>query len=296
MKKEIIVSFILVALLIPLSTAGLFDWFKKNIDLAPSQPTDVRIEVGNVGPSITSISSIPAVDLNSAPSSTAVAFTFSASDPNGVSDLNDASASANFTKLGEELRSSACSFLSQTGNERTYSCSINMQYYDSAGTWTVSVSIKDQANLMGSSSSTFNVNLLRSISISPATINFPTVVQGAANIISSVNTQVTNNGNFVVPTNGGLSITANNLIGESTSTENIPASNFRAAGSSESSTVCTTGDALVASTSAEITNINLPRGASGNTEDIAYCLTLVPSSISSQFYSATGGNAWTISI
>ena len=283
-------------MILPFATAGIADWFKKNVRLAPSQSTDVRIEVGNVAPSITSISPISPVSLNPAPSTTNVLFTFTATDPNDVTDLNDASASSSFTKTGEPTRTGSCVFLSQTGTERTYQCTVTMQYFDAPGTWDVAVSIQDSAGLTGTSSSTFSVNLLTDITISPTIVNFPTVVQGASNVISSSPTTVTNRGNFQAPP-GTLSITAFDLAGETLPAELIPATNLRAAGSSGAAVVCSTGNALSNNVITPITSVNLPRGPSGsNTETIAYCLTLVPSAISSQFYSATGASGWIMTI
>ncbi len=297
MRKEAILI-ILLALTMPLVSAGFFDWVKERIQLAPSQPTDVRVQVGNAAPTIVAISVISPVFLSPAPLTTSVVFTFTAQDKNGASDLKDATASANFNRVGETTRTATCVFQSQLGKQRTYQCTVNMQYYDKAGTWNVAVSIQDQAGLSASSSSTFTVNFLREISISPATISFPTVAPDDVNIISSSSTIVTNKGNFEVPADGNLKATSFDLQGETTSSEIIPASNFKISGSSGSGTVCTTGGTLmIDSVSTSITAAALPRGPSGsNTESLTYCITLVPSLISTQFYSATGGRAWVIGI
>lgn len=295
MKKEAIILALLI-ISFPLVSASLLDWFK-DIMKSPSQDTEIKVRIGNVAPVITNIQSILDVDLNPSPSTTDVIFTFSARDKNSVNDLNDATASAQFTKSGETTRTGSCTFQSQTGNERTYQCTIAMQYYDGAGTWNAEVSIQDQAGLTGTDSSAFQVNQLKAISISPTTINFPTVSQGDIDVISSQNTIITNNGNFVVPLDGQLSITAHNLIGEDNPIENIPAGNFKASGSSGAGNVCTIGgNTLVDNSQVDLTNLNLGRGLSKNTEDITYCLTLVPTAISTQFYSAIGGNRWTIGI
>lgn len=295
MKKEAILI-ILLAFTMPLVSAGLFDWIKEKVQLAPSQPTDVRVQVGNAAPTIQSISAIPAVSLSPSPSITSVTFTFTARDKNGASDLNDAAASANFNKLGETTRTAVCSFLSQLGKEKTYQCIVDMQHYDDAGTWNVEVSINDQAGLTASSTSTFSVNLLKDISISPVTISFPAVEPEQTEVISSISTTITNNGNFEVPLDGSIKITSFDLLGETIPTEIIPASNFRASGSSESAAVCTTGTGLIDSAAISIT-ANLPRGPSGsNTESLTYCITSIPADVSTQFYSATGGSAWIIGI
>ncbi len=298
MKKEIILI-IFLALVMPLVSAGLFDWLKEKVQLAPAQPTDVRVQVRNIAPTIENINSIPAVNLNPAPSTTSVIFTFTARDRNSAADLNDATASANFSKIGEQTRTSPCTFQSQPNSrEKIYQCTVNMQYYDDAGTWSIGVNVQDQGGLVAaSSSSTFTVNLLRDITLSQATINFPSVAPEDVDIISTIPTTIANNGNFEVPVDGNIRITAFDLQGETTLSEIIPASNFRATGNSGIATVCSTGTPLVDSIAVSIPSTILPRGPAGsNTEDITNCITLVPIGISNQFYSATGGRAWIIGI
>jgi hypothetical protein len=299
MKRGIFIITIIAVLGISLVSAGFFDYFR-DIDLSPSADTDVSVTVGNVAPVIVSVESISAVDLTPA-STTDVTFTFVASDPNGVSDLDDSSATAEFTFGSEPTRSDTdgCSFVSEASGERTYTCTITMQSYDAPGSWTVTVGISNLTGPLTTTDSlnTVTLNLLRDISINPITIGFPTVIQGGTDIVSSATTTITNNGNFVVPTDGDFEITAYDLPGVTTPSDKIPAANFNAAGSSESD-VCggATTTTLADSTATVISSAALARGDTGNTEDIEYCITLVPAGIISQDYSTTGGTAWSLSI
>jgi len=298
MKRGIVVAVILIAFLIPFTSASIFDWFKKDVQMAPSANTDVRVGVGNVAPQIVSIDTIPNVNLIPA-SLTNVIFSFTARDSNGANDLNDATAAASFARAGEPTRTAtSCTRTSQVGKQRTYQCTVPMQYYDQAGLWTISVSINDQAGLNAQDSSTsFTLNLLRDIILSSNSISFPTLVQGDINTMSSQDTTITNNGNAVVPSNI-IQLTAHNLIGETTTSENIPASSFTSASTSLPD-ICTGGNALIDNSAITISSAALPRGPSGsNTGVIGYCLTLVPEGISSQYYSASlaGGTAWTITL
>ncbi len=295
MKKEAVLI-ILLALIMPFASAGIFDWFKEKVQLAPSQPADVRVQVRNSVPTIESISAIPAVNLNPSPSTTSVIFTFRAGDKNGAADLNDAAASANFNKAGELTRTASCILQTTIGKDKIYQCTVIMQYYDGAGTWNVGVSVQDQLAQTASSTSTFTVNLLKDISITPTTISFPSVEPEEINVVSSTSTIITNNGNFETPADGDIRITSFNLQGETSPLEIIPASNFRASGSAGTATVCTTGNSLADSIAIMI-SANLPRGISGsNTEGITYCIPSVPAAIGTQFYSAIGGRAWIIGI
>ncbi len=280
--------------LIPLASAGWFDWIFP--DLAPSDTTDVTVQVGNTPPTISAVQALPVINLL-AGTTVNVAVNFTASDANGAADLNDASALATLTQVGEPARSGGCIVEASTSAEKTYICTVTLQYYDASGVWTLNVSVADSASQNASDDSqTATVALLRDITITPANINFPTVAPGLTDILASVNTTVTNNGNFVVPSNGDLTITAFNLTGQVTPTENIPATSFTSVGSVDAATVCSTGTPLVENVATTIGSITLNRGATGNTEDIAHCLTLVPAGLSSQAYVAQGGQAWVISI
>ena len=264
------------------------------VQLAPSQPTQVRVGVGNANPTITNLQAIPNVNLNPSPSTTDVIFTFSARDPNGANDMIDSTASAQFTNPGEPTRTGTCSFLSSSGKEKTFQCTTTINYFDKSGSWTATVSIQDAQSATATDSSTFTINLLRDISINPSIINFPTVAPEQTNILSVDTTTITNNGNFEAPP-GSILATANDLIGETNPAETLPASIFKVAGSSTAD-VCGAGSSLLPSSPTTITSSTLPRGPSGsNTETLSYCLTLVPD-ITSQFYSATGGNSWVIAI
>ncbi len=288
----IILAILIVLLLITLYLTFLSP-FKKNIGLSPQ---DVSVIVGNVAPTIVSITPISNVILNSGTTKD-VTVIFTAEDLNGASDLNDATASVSFTKSGEATRTSVpitgCSAGAPSGNQKTYTCTVTMQYYDGFGTWNVQVSIQDQATSTTQLSSTFDVDQLFSTS-NTASISFGTVSPGQNDIISLTDTTITNNGNVI----GALKVLANNLKGVTNPLELIPASNFNAAGSSQAATVCTTGTALANALSTTITSSNLPRGQSGsNTETLRYCLD-VPGGISTQTYSTTapGGIQWAINL
>ena len=298
MKKRLVVIALLliISLIVPYVNAGFFDFFKK-LQKSPSQQTDITIQVGNVAPIILNVQSIPTVNLLQGTTKDVI-FNFTARDNNGVSDLNDASALAKFNKTGEPLRTGSCILVETVGSNKKYQCTVQMQYFDDNEEWSINVSIKDIAGLSGEDSTTsFTVALLKDISINPITTNFPVVDPGGTNIISSQDTEITNNGNFDAPLDGTLSVTSYNLTGLTNPSEFIPAINFNISGLSGKSTVCATGTNLSDETSVSIAGISLARGAVGNTENLTYCLTSVPI-ISSQSYSTTGigSQPWVIGI
>ncbi|KKR79506.1 MAG: hypothetical protein UU25_C0012G0003, partial [Microgenomates group bacterium GW2011_GWB1_40_9] len=244
----------------------------------------------NLPPTIVSV--IPTDPVSLIAGGTADIFVqFTAEDSNGASDLIEASAHASFTKTGEVQRDSvSCVGGAPSGNQITYTCSVPMEYYDAAGMWGVTVSVGDAAGAQATDSSkTFIVNLLQDILItSGSPINFGTVIPGTQVVAPVV--EVTNTGNY----EGTIDVTAYDLIGPAT----IFTENFRAAGSNEASSVCTTGDQLQSASATTITSTTLLRGdgiSKDNTETLSFCLD-VPSDIIPGTYTATGGNAWKISV
>ena len=290
-NKGIVIIIVIAAFLLTISLSQII--FEQTISFSPSQPTQVNVNVGNARPTITNLQAIPNVNLNPAPSTTNVLVTFTARDANGANDLVDATASAQFSNTGEPTRTGTCSLQSTAGKEKTYQCSVSMSYFDKSGTWTATVNVADTKSATAQSSSTLTVNLLRDISINPAIINFPSVAPGDVNIIPTDITIITNKGNCEAPP-GAILATAYDLIGETDSTQNLPAANFRIAGSSQAD-VCGQGNPLTHSSPTTVTTSALSRGSAGNTESLSYCLTSVPE-VSSQLYSATGGSSWIIAI
>ncbi|MEM3113370.1 MAG: hypothetical protein QXI33_03020 [Candidatus Pacearchaeota archaeon] len=248
----------------------------------------------NTAPTIVSINPIPNVNLN-AGTTTNVTVIFTAEDLNGASNLNDTTASVSFSKTGEATRTSVpvtgCSAGAPSGNQKTYTCIVTMQYYDAPGTWNAQVRVDDQESLTATSTSTFNVNTLFAESINPGSISFGTVSPGQ-NDVNSINTRITNIGNML----SNIKIISKNLIGNTNPLEQIHATNIKVGLSS--SNVCLTGDQLSDNVEVQITGIQIPKNdglSTNNFVDITYCMD-VPTGISAQAYSATSsqGNAWEI--
>ena len=106
LKIAAAITIIMVALFVAVS---LFKQQAYDVSLSPSQPTQVKVGVGNAAPTITNLAAIPNVNLNPSPSTTNVIVTFTARDANGANDLVDATASAQFTNAGEPTRTGTCS-------------------------------------------------------------------------------------------------------------------------------------------------------------------------------------------
>jgi len=280
-------------------SAGILDWFKNTISgRASQQSTNLTISVSGVNPAIIEyVSVIPNTDPAEFDNKT-ITFSVTMYDADGVSDLNDTSVSANFSKTDETARlSGTCSHLTDLdANRANYSCSINMWYWDGAGNWTINVRGRDLGNGSWSynTSSQFQYNLLRAMEISPLTLTWPAINPGADNQTSDNDpTTINNTGNY----NESVEVNAINLLGESDPSYKIYAENFTIGLTTGGDAECG-GTQLQNATYIDIANSdanpgNLSSGGGNGQEDFYYCITEVPA-LSSQTYSTTQGGSWTI--
>lgn len=305
MKKEGVAleMFIVCALLLTgLVSAGILEDIKDSITgHATSQDTNVSVTiVGTAKAQIYSVSSIPA---QSPVENSYTNVTFSAvmCDPDGVSDLNDTSVSANFTRLNEAVRSnSTCSHVSDlNGTCANYSCTIDMWYFDGAGVWNVTVSGTDLGNLSLAQNTTtsFTFNQLKAMVIFPFSLNWTAISPGGINQTASNDpTTINNTGNF----NGTVAVTGLDLFGETITTEVFGVDNFtvNVLNGGSPPAECQT-DFLQNATLQNVTNSaanvgNLSSGSGAGQEELYYCIPLVPSISSQEYSTVQAGGSWTV--
>jgi hypothetical protein len=251
----------------------------------------------NTAPTVT-ITSVDAdnfVDFANPGATNPIEIIFDVEDMDGVSDIDETTLSIQYTYNagGEATRTAGigdCNSV-DNGNVRTYTCDVDMEFYDAAGVWTATVDVDDLSAQSGQDTQAFNVNLLRSISLNPGIINIGVVNPGQTTKVPT-ETTITNIGNSDIPTDSKLQIISQNLIGATNPAEFISGSDFQVA--DESVDVCASGQQLSSNVAVDIPGITLLRGAS-STRNIQYCVS-VQSGLSSQDYSAVGGNAWELSI
>ena len=102
MKKSVVIIIFAVLLLVPLASAGFFDWFTGKV----TQETDLAITVGNTPPTVDFISVTGSTIAPLENSAKLITFSVLASDHDGVNDLDDISLFVNFSSSGEATRSS----------------------------------------------------------------------------------------------------------------------------------------------------------------------------------------------
>ena len=281
-------------------SAGFFDWWGNITGNAVSDTTTLSITVGNNAPTISSIQSISAQSPRELDHRT-VAFNFNVSDADGVANINDSTAKAEFNRAGEVSRlDTSCTWVRDySPNTAEYSCSIDMWYFDGSGAWNINVSASDINSAEArNDSTTFTYNQLTSMVMSPVSMSWSTLALTDTNVGSNNDPIVINNtGNDV---NLGVDINSRDLQGLTTTSEYIYAENFSVGVVSEG---CG-GTAMVDSVATSVGSAIVQKGnntlnnndATSGQEELFFCLRGLPKTISAQEYSTGGTGPWTIQV
>lgn len=302
MKKEMAIIALGLILLIPIASAGIFDWLTGK---STTQTTEWYANVGNTGPLIIAVyNATDGLPLTADPfeaSSRTVNVKFEAYDHDNSTDLNDATALARFYMTGETERNASCSAAESAGRYRNYTCAIKMWYWDRAGTWTTNFSVADSSgNQTFNDTVTFTYNLLPAFVINPTNLTFNTLTRGAVNQVPNNHpTYLNNTGNNLA----NVTLNATNLAGNLDSLLEILASDFKASqnsGDECSRTALVAGDFTEiknsSSDSVKLTRGNLSAGSGIGQQTLYYCLTVVNETLTKQAYTTSKNGAWTIKI
>ena len=229
-----------------------------------------------------------------------VIFNFTAEDENGIENLNDATARAYFQRAGEPTRfNESCIAAESSGNQKNYTCTIGMEYFDEAGEWIVNVSIEDnEGEYVENSSASFTYNIYWGMTMFPTALTWPSPVNVSDVDIPSENHPIiiNNTGNAIVDIN----ITAFNLRGIDNINYFIFANNFTV---DNVASGCS-GTAMQNDTSLKVANALLGRGnnslnyenSTSGQETLYFCLKGLPSGIIAQEYSTSAYGSWEIKI
>jgi hypothetical protein len=260
---------------------------------------------GSRTPKINDIQAIPDFDINES-GFEFVFFNVTASDFDGVNNLNHKTLNATFRK-GNENRTGQCTLLPDYINWTTanYSCAIPIWYWDSAGTWNVEANISDKDGRKSTPQyiETFNVNEWTCMVLGPDLSNYGSgLIPGVSSDIDALEnpTVINNTCNDVIPI-GNVQITGTNLQGDIVPAETIDADNFKVAPSDGGlacvGTTVSTSPTVIAGTQLPAGNnsLNTGNGVSGQ-EELYFCLAQVPIGISSQTYSTTLPGPWTVTV
>jgi hypothetical protein len=220
--------------------------------------------VGNFAPNITWVESISNVILTGMSTKT-VYVLFNVTDSNGYNDLNDSTALCMGYKSGETNRtSSTCTGIYPSGNDLTYNCTVDFQYYDAAASnwaWNCSVSDND-GNSTSNDTVVFTVSSVSYVGMDLTSFNWSNVNAGQEDQEADGNISLSNGGNQNFTS---ASVTAHNATNGGNV---IPAVNF----SLDADTGQDTGQTYMADNSsvAITTWFILPRGENSTEELYAY--------------------------
>lgn len=289
----IIIFFIFTILLISIVSAGFWD---KITGKAPQRPQDISINVVGIRPVV--IEYIEAISPKDPieNSITTIVFEVRVTDPDGVSDINDSSVRAEFSKIGETTKTNSCQWQKDIDSDTAnYSCSIDMQYYDGSGTWNIKISATDfGSKILIEDTSSFVYQELKAMTLSPASLTWPNIIPGSINQTSDNDPAViTNTGNY----NGEISVKAYDLTGETVPSELIPSEKFSIGGiSTGANEECNPpSTATSMGTNGQTTSIantdSNPGPGPNNYEELYYCIPSFPL-VSSQRYSTSAGGSW----
>jgi len=294
-KKGLYITmfFIFTIFLISIVSAGFWN---KVTGKAQQQPQDISINVVGANPVVIEYIETLLPQNPTENSITTIVFEVRITDPDGVSDIDDSSVSAEFSKIGETTKNDNCQWQSDIDSDTaSYSCSIDMQYYDSAGTWNIKISAKDYGSkiLVEDTSKNFVYQELKAMTLSPESLTWPNVIPGSTNQASDNDPAIiTNTGNY----NGEISVTAYDLIGETVPGESIPSEEFSigiSTGTNEECNAPATATSIGengATTSIANSDSN-PGPGPANYEELYYCIPSFPL-VTSQRYSTSVGGSW----
>jgi len=120
---------------------------------------------------------------------------FNATDTNGASDLNDSTATITLSFSGEPQRyNTSCTPAGNPGDTETYTCAIDLQYYDRDGAWTINASIYDNAGAYAENLTfTMTYDPLAAMILWKSSLNFTNAAIGEQNKASDQNPQIIDN-------------------------------------------------------------------------------------------------------
>src|SRR3990167_1556041 len=152
-----------VIILVPFSSAGFLEDLKAKITGEATSTVTVNVTVGvpeirNVYNNTASIIAA-ASGLSSGPVNTSLIVNFSVYLGTGVANMDNSTATINFSKASETLRqNNTCHQFEVGTNVANYTCNVTMSWYDGAGTWAIQAFISDlDSNDVKRSSANFSV-------------------------------------------------------------------------------------------------------------------------------------------
>jgi len=281
---------------------------------ATSSTTTLSVSINNA-PQVNFVAAVGPQTI-SAGSTALFAFKFNVTDADGWQTINNNSATVriNYTGAPDNYNTSnnvTCSpFLQTSSTSITYNCNVTVWYFAQAANWTINASINDTAGVYAeNSTSTFQIQSTTSMDMTPTALTWPSLELGTTNRTSNVDPiRINNSGNDDIDV-GGVSITAYDLYGLTTTSDFIGVGNFSIHAVNGSPSCAgdgckeCNGTSMINKTAAPVTTANISAGNYSRNdgtgqEDLFFCIRQVPTIISRQTYdtSAAYTDPWIIAV
>ena len=313
-NKQILVLSVLVfvLILIPFSSAGFFSdaWGKITGKATSTVAVNVTVgvpEIRNVYNDTASIIAA-ATGLSSGPANTSLIVNFSVFLGTGVANMNNNSATINFSKSGEALRqNSSCNQYQVGTNIANYTCNVTMMWFDGSGAWAIQAFINDTNGNAGNNKST-NFSVGETTGFQMGTLSWSSLAPGSTNQSASAALKLNNTGNKAMPVNT-TQINVSTLRGETTTTVSIWSTNISVSWDATAGKACDSsggnGSAANNMTNMTFVNISMANLSKGNyftndgstgQEDYYFCIKTIGSELTSQSYSTLAYGSWQVQI
>ncbi|MBR9676848.1 LamG domain-containing protein [Candidatus Woesearchaeota archaeon] len=209
-------------------------------------------------------------------------------DNNSYTDISVVNATFNMTSETTRYNAS-CSFVENiSAYSANYSCTIGLWYFEGAGDWDITVIATDvNGNASNPLINNFTLDSTTSMNLTTTDVTFISVSVTSKNITADNNITIENIANDPLT----VVMNASELQGQTITTQYIYAENFSI---NYTGNGCS-GDKLLNNTDVTITGLTISKGNNTNNEgiqDLALCLTELPSGIQSQTYTTTTGRPW----
>ncbi|MBI4116750.1 hypothetical protein HY449_03325 [Candidatus Pacearchaeota archaeon] len=311
-KIFLLAILIIMSLLIPFSSAGFIDdaWGKITGKAAQSVSVNITIGVPEIRNVYNSTATIIAAGtgLSSGPVNTSLIINFSVYLGTGVANMDNATATINFSKASETLRQSpTCDQVEVGTNVANYSCNVTMSWYDGAGTWAIQAFISDTGGNSGKNNSA-NFSVGETTGFQMGALGWVSLSPGSTNQTASAALRLNNTGNKNMSANT-TQVNATNLRGETAANRWISAGNISVSWDATTLEACDTsgGNGIAANnmsngTFINITTANLTKGhyptndGSTGQEDFYFCIKTIGSELTSQSYSTAAYGPWMVQI
>ncbi|MEM4245030.1 MAG: hypothetical protein QXR60_02395, partial [Candidatus Nanoarchaeia archaeon] len=217
---------------------------------------------------------------------TQISINYTVNDDDGTSDVDNTKHQLiiNFSS-GETKTNTTCS-TSDSGNERTYTCIVEMEFWQPPGTWSINATACDYSNACAESvNETFTYQTLTAMTAEQTSITFPDSYPGQPNVKASSSITIINTGNVNSTT---VDVRGFDLKGVDDESIFWDVDNFTAKITDDCG-----GDQLINNTYVSVTSASLPAGEL-STEELFFCITTTPD-IKAQTYNTTD-ELWNIRI